>query len=100
MKFKNFDDQETTRPTLVQKAGVDLDFVLNTQLITVDWSMYFDATDTLGGSMNYDISSAIKIIDYGTLDNTVVGSYDITLSVSDYAGNETTLVVTINIIEE
>jgi predicted small lipoprotein YifL len=100
VKFRIFDDQETDRPTLEQKAGVDIDLVVGTTLITVDWSDYFNATDTLGGSTAYDIASEITLIDYGDFDNSTVGSYDVTLSVSDYAGNETTLVVTINIISE
>jgi hypothetical protein len=100
VKFRIYDDQETERPTLTAKNAGPLEFVVDTTFISIDWSEYFDATDTLGGSTPLDISSRIILVDYGTLDSSTPGSYTITLKVVDYAGNETTLEVGIDIISE
>jgi hypothetical protein len=98
VQFRIYDDQETTRPELDLRAGAVLDFDVNTNFISVDMSEYLEASDTLGGSGSFDISDRITIIDYKDLDNTTVGSYTITVSVTDYAGNETTLDITVNIV--
>jgi hypothetical protein len=100
VKFRIYDDQETTRPVLEQKPDAVLDFVVNTNFIGIDWSTYFTASDGLGGAGTYDISNRVTVIDYGDLDNTTVGTYMITLSVTDYAGNEATLEVNVNIVAE
>ena len=98
VKFRIYDDQETVRPTLTQKAGVALEFANATNFISVDWADYFDAMDDLGGSTDYDISAGISVTDYGTLDNATAGTYQITISVTDYAGNETTLDIAVTIL--
>lgn len=99
VKFRIYDDQETTRPSLEIRDDAVLDFDLNTTFISVDFSEYLVANDTLGGAMDYDISDRITVTDYNDLDNTTAGSYTITLSVSDYAGNETTLDITVNVVD-
>lgn len=98
VKFRIYDDQETIRPDLTQIADTVLEFALATNFISVDWAMYFEAADTLGGASDYDISSGITIIDYGNLDNSIAGIYQLTISVTDYAGNETTLDIAVTIL--
>ena len=69
---------------------------LNTETSGIDWTTFLaSATDADG----LDVKSSVTA-DLSTLDTTTPGSYDVTLTVTDYAGNTAQITVKVEVVSE
>lgn len=86
----NADNKEA--PTVVIKEETD-SIALDTDASTIDWSAYVEsATDVDGIDLKGNITA-----DISTLDTSTPGDYSVALTVTDYAGNETTQEITVTV---
>lgn len=88
-----YDADNATAP--VVEAAEELPVIaLNTETSGIDWTAYLaSAVDTDGINVKSSVTA-----DLSTLDTTTPGDYDVTLTVTDYAGN--TAEITINVTVE
>jgi len=89
-----FDPNDTTPPTLIANAG-DKSFKVDTDVSTIVWANYIDTAQDVSG---YDITHLITP-DISALDTTQVGTVTVPITLTDYAGNETTIDVEFGITE-
>jgi hypothetical protein len=93
-KFKVivYDPNNKTAPTLTVKAELPT-IKLNADASGIKWSDYVEsATDAAG----IDIKDKITA-DISTLDTTTAGEYNVTLTVTDYAGNTATQTIKVTV---
>jgi surface protein len=60
---------------------------------------YGDAYTDLGASANDDIDTDVSVVVSGSVDSNTVGSYTLTYTVTDAAGNETTVTRIVNVVD-
>ena len=84
-----YDDKNTTAPTITIKEEVRK-IALNEDTSTINWAN--DFVDTAVDKDGLDLKANI-VADLSELDTTTAGTYKVTLSVVDYAGNEGSQVV-------
>lgn len=90
IKVLVFNGDNTTAPT-VEAAEELPEVALNTDTSGIDWKSYLASAVDADG---LDVSGSVKA-DLSQLDTTTPGTYEVALTVTDYAGNET--VVTVNV---
>ncbi len=95
IKVVVYDASNTTAPTV--EAAEELPTVaLNTETSSIDWGSFLaSATDADG----LDVKSSATA-DLSTLDTTTPGTYDVTLTVTDYAGNTAQVTVSVEVVSE
>ena len=88
-----FDGANTVPPSLVIKSGYRA-LELGENTAAINWAADFveSATDKDG----LDVKQSI-FADLSELNATEVGTYDVTLTVKDYAGNETAAVIAVSV---
>ncbi len=90
-----YNADNTAAPTV--EAAAELPTVaLNTETSGIDWSSFLaSATDADG----LDVKSKVTA-DLSTLDTTTPGTYSVTLTVTDYAGNTAEITVDVTVVSE
>ncbi len=87
-----YDADNTEAPTVVLKEETD-SIALDTDASSIDWSAFIEsATDADG----LDVSKKITA-DISTLDTSTPGEYSVDITVTDFAGNETTETITVTV---
>ncbi|EQM55499.1 hypothetical protein N692_00100 [Lactiplantibacillus plantarum EGD-AQ4] len=86
------DFQITNTAPVIDASDVTVPYATTDDLLTL---IHATATDAEDG----DLTSQIKIADDGNFDSTVVGSYQVTLQVTDQADETTQKVVTVTVAE-
>ena len=90
-----YNADNTTAPT-VEAAEEIPTVALNTETSGIDWTSFLaSATDADG----LDVKSSVTA-DLSTLDTTTPGAYDVTLTVTDYAGNTAQVTVNVEVVSE
>jgi hypothetical protein len=92
LKVVIYDGDSRTAPTLRAKAALP-DVRVNTDAATIDWKNFIDtALDKDGLDLKDNLSA-----DVSNLDVTRIGTYDVPLTVTDFAGNKTSLTLRVRI---
>lgn len=87
-----FNAENKEAPTVVVKEDAD-SITLDTDASSIDWSAFVEsATDADGLDLKGKITA-----DISTLDTSTPGDYSVEITVTDYAGNETTETITVNV---
>ncbi len=87
---------DNTEAPAVEAAETLPTVALNTETSGIDWTTFLaSATDADG----LDVKSSVTA-DLSTLDTTTPGSYDVTLTVTDYAGNTAQITVKVEVVSE
>lgn len=82
---------DETAPIITQNPAAELE--LDLDAAEPDWTTYVTATDNLDG----DIAITSAMVDASAVDMTTEGDYDVVFTVSDTAGNERTLTITVTV---
>lgn len=88
-----YDPNNKTAPTAEAKADAP-EVTVDTDASTIDWKNYVSATDASGLDLSERLSA-----DLSELDTTAAGTYNVDVTVEDYAGNTTVVTVTVTVVE-
>jgi hypothetical protein len=88
-----FDPANTTPPTITAKAEYRT-VKLDEDASQINWAN--DFVETAVDKDGFDLKSKI-VADIGNLDVTTAGTYDVTLTVTDFAGNQASLVIPVTV---
>ncbi|MCD8007593.1 MAG: twin-arginine translocation signal domain-containing protein [Clostridiales bacterium] len=92
-----YDSTNTEPPVIEELAEEDIPTTaLDTDTSSIDWSNYISSAVDADG---IDVSDSITA-DLSMLDTTTPGTYDVTLTVTDYAGNQASVTVTVTVVSE
>lgn len=89
-------DPDNTEPPVIEQLDQVPAVILETDTSTIDWSEYIlSAVDADGIDVSGNITADLSV-----LDTTTPGDYEVVLTVTDYAGNEANVTVTVTVISE
>ncbi len=89
-----YDGANTTAPTLVAKAELPT-IAMDSDVTAINWAN--DYVETATDANGLDLKDKVTAV-LDTLDTTSPDSYDVTLTVTDYAGNTTEIVITVEVV--
>lgn len=87
-----YNADNTTAPTVEAVAEPPV-IALNTETSGIDWTAYLATAEDADG---INVKSSVKA-DLSMLDTTTPGTYDVTLTVTDYAGNTADVTVSVTV---
>ena len=91
-----FNPDNTTPPTLTVKEELPT-VALDADAYLIDWAGQF--VDTAVDADGLDLKDLV-LADLTQIDTTTPGEYPVTLKVADYAGNETSVEITVSVVAE
>lgn len=91
-----YDGENTTPPTIVVKTDYR-DIIVGEDTSIINWSN--DFIDTATDKDGLDLKNTI-VADLSEINTSVAGSYNVLISVVDYARNENSISIQVNVIEE
>lgn len=90
-----YNPDNTTAPTITAKAELPT-VKLDTDTTTINWKDYIDSALDADG---IDVSDTVTA-DLSELDTTTAGTYNVALTVTDYAGNTGSVTVAVTVVAE
>lgn len=104
-----YNPDKEAEPIIELVTEDEIQFTLDQNISSVDWADYVNAYDKIissdgtvlededGEELTFDLNSRLET-DVSQLDVSTPGRYPITFSVKDYAGNETTLEIIVEVV--
>ncbi|MEG0710680.1 MAG: hypothetical protein RR448_00365 [Niameybacter sp.] len=91
-----FDDKNTTAPTLTMKEELRT-ITVGEESANINWAN--DFVEVAIDKDGLDLK-AMVVADLSEIDTTTAGTYNVTISVTDYAGNETAQTIEVQVVAE
>lgn len=91
-----YDETNTQAPSLVVKEEIRA-ITVGEESANINWVNDFIETSTDRDGL--DLKASVKV-DLSEIDTTTIGTYNVTFTVEDYAGNEASTTVEINVVAE